>query len=447
MKYNIGMISLGCEKNRVDAEMMLAKIKGDRYNIVADINTADAVIVNTCGFIESAKEESIDEILNLVKIKKSKKQKLKYVVVTGCLAERYKNDLLIEIPQIDGIVGIGSNGEIKNILDKVFSNQKISKFGKKSDMPLTGDRILTTPGYYAYLKIADGCSNRCAYCAIPIIRGRFRSRPKEEILNEARKLVKGGVRELLVIAQDTTRYGEDLYGNLELPSLLRDLCKIEDLHWVRILYCYPERTTDELLDVIREEEKIVKYIDLPLQHCSGEVLHAMNRKGNKKSLTELILKIRKKIPDLVLRTTFICGFPGETKKNFNELVDFVKEIKFNKMGCFPYSREEGTPAFDMPGQIPDEVKENRCIELMKVQERISEEYGKNMIGKTIEVIVEGFDEESGFYFGRGEADAPDVDGRVFFDAKSENCSNLEGKFVNVRINDYQDYNLIGELGG
>lgn len=445
MKYNIGMISLGCEKNRVDAELMLAKIEGDKYNIVSDINKSDAVIVNTCGFIEASKEESIDEILDLVKIKKSGDRKLRYVIVTGCLAERYKNDLVKEIPEIDGIVGIGSNGQIRSILDKVFDGQRVRQFGRKSDMPLNGERMLTTPKYCAYLKIADGCSNNCAYCAIPIIRGRFRSRPKGEILDEAHKLVRNGVRELLVIAQDSSRYGEDLYGKLELSSLLRKLCRIDDLRWIRVLYCYPERITDSLLDVICEEEKIVKYIDLPLQHCSGKVLKAMNRTGDKKSLTELITKMRNKIPNLTLRTTFICGFPGETEENFEELLDFVREIKFNKMGCFPYSREEGTPAFNMPGQIPEKVKEKRCQKLMNVQEKVVEGYGKAMIGKTVEVLVEGFDDESGLWFGRSRADAPDVDGKVFFYKDLVGHDDLRGEFINVEIREYEDYNLIGEF--
>ncbi len=445
MKYNIGMISLGCEKNRVDAELMLAKIKGDKYNIVSDINKSDAVIVNTCGFIEAAKEESIDEILDLVKIKKSGDRKLRYIVVTGCLAERYKNDLVKEIPEIDGIVGIGSNGQIRSILDKVFDGQRVRQFGRKSDMPLNGERILTTPGYSAYLKIADGCSNNCAYCAIPMIRGRFRSRPKREILDEARRLVRSGVRELLVIAQDSSRYGEDLYGKLELAPLLRQLCKIDGLHWIRILYCYPERITDSLLDVICEEEKIVKYIDLPLQHCSEKMLKAMNRTGDRRSLTELITKMRRKIPNLTLRTTFICGFPGETEKNFEELLDFVREIKFNKMGCFPYSREEGTPAFNMPGQIPEKVKEKRCQKLMSVQEKIAEDYGKAMIGKTVEVLTEGFDNESGLWFGRSKADAPDIDGKVFFYKDLVRHDDLRGKFIYAKIKEYEDYNLIGEF--
>lgn len=445
MKFNIGMISLGCEKNRVDAEIMLAKINSSKYNIVSDISKCDAVIVNTCGFIRSAKEESIDEILNLVKMKKHTKGRLKYIMVTGCLAERYRNELVEEVPEIDAIIGIGSNGEIKDALDKVFDGGKVNKFSDKLNMPLSGERILTTPSYYAYLKVADGCSNRCTYCAIPIIRGRFRSRPKEDILQEAKDLANSGVKELMVIAQDTTRYGLDLYGKLSLATLLKDLCKIENLHWIRLLYCYPERITDELLNVIAEEDKIVKYIDLPLQHCNEDILRLMNRKGNKENLMKLISDMRNKIPNLTIRTTFICGFPGETQEHFNELKDFVKEVKFNKMGCFPYSREEGTPAFDMSNQVDEQVKNDRCLDLMLLQEGIAKEYGKNMIGRTLKVLTEGLDEESGLWFGRSETDSPDVDGKVYFGVKDNREISLEGKFVYVNIFEYRDYNLIGVM--
>ena len=446
MTYNIGLISLGCEKNRVDAELMLGRIQGEKYKIVTSIEQADAVIINTCGFIKEAKEEGIDEILNLIRFKKSKKEKLKHIIVTGCLAERYREHLVKEIPEIDGIVGIGSNGDIKEILDKIFNGEKVQYFGIKEKMPMEGKRILTTPNYFAYLKIADGCDNFCSYCAIPLIRGRFRSRPKEEIINEARTLAQNGTKEILVIAQDTTRYGEDLYGKLELPGLLKELCKIEGLHWIRVMYCYPERITDELLEVFSKEEKIVKYIDLPLQHCSQKVLKLMNRKGSREWLENLIHKMRVKIPNLILRTTFICGFPGETEENFSELMDFAQKVKFDNMGCFAYSREEGTRAFDLDNQIPEKLKQKRCKQLMKIQEEIAKSKWGFFIGKTVEVLTEGFDIDSGYWFGRSSAQAPEIDGKIFFTINEKNLAkNLEGKFVKVKLREYKNYNLIGDM--
>lgn len=442
--YNVGMISLGCEKNRVDAELMLGRIRGEKYNIVSNLEDADAVIVNTCGFIGPAKEESIDEILALIDAKKSEKSRLKHIIVTGCLAERYKRDLTSEIPGIDGLVGIGSNGKIKEILDEVFEDKKVSSFGRKDAMPLGGERVLTTPSYFAYLKIADGCDNFCSYCAIPMIRGRFRSRPKEDIINEAKRLVKSGVKEILLIAQDTTRYGQDLYGKIELPDLLNKLCEIDDLKWIRLMYCYPERITNELLDLIANQRKIVKYIDLPLQHCNSRILKLMNREGDRNQLENLIKKMRKKIPDLTLRTAFICGFPGETEEDFLELESFVRKIKFDKMGCFPYSMEEGTKAFNLPDQISDEIKEKRCIKLMKTQEKISENKGKDLVGTYIEVLVEGFDDKTMLYFGRSPSESPEVDGKVFFSTENqETFKSLSGEFVKVKINEYKDYNLVG----
>lgn len=446
MSYNIGMISLGCEKNRVDAELMLGKIKCEKYNIVSDLDVADAVIVNTCGFIRDAKEESIDEILSLVKIKLSKKARLKHIIVTGCLAQRYKEELVREIPEIDGIVGIGSNGKIMEILDRVFKDEKVSSFDKKEKMPLSGERILTTPKYFAYLKIADGCDNFCSYCAIPMIRGRFRSRPQEEIIDEAKNLVKRGVRELLVIAQDTTRYGEDLYGKLKLPDLLRELCKIKELHWIRLMYCYPERITDELLDLMAKEDKILNYMDIPLQHCDEKILRLMNRRGDRIWIENLVKKMRNKIPDLILRTTFICGFPGEGEKEFNELKSFVAKLKFDRVGCFAYSREEGTRAFDMPNQVNEEIREKRCMDIMKIQQKIAEDKEKKLIGQTVEVLTEGYDNESGFWFGRSRGEAPEVDGKIFFAPNEEAArENLEGKFTVVKINAYDNYNLIGTM--
>lgn len=448
MKHNVGMISLGCEKNRVDAEIILASVKG-RYNIVSDLNSAEAVIVNTCGFIKSAKEESIDEILNLAKLKNQSSSKLKYIVATGCLAERYKLKLLQEIPDLDGVVGIGSNSKIPQILDEVFADNKVTKFGNKCDIPLEGDRVLTTPKYYAYLKIAEGCNNGCAYCAIPMIRGRYRSRGTEDILKEAELLVKNGAKEIIVIAQDITRYGQDLHPKTNLASLLKKLAKIPDLQWIRLLYCYPEKITDELLEVIAYEEKILKYMDIPLQHCSESVLKNMNRQGNEESLSNLVLKIRKRIPNITIRTTFLCGFPGESRRDFAKLCKFVKKMQFDKVGCFAYSREENTKAFYMPNQIKSKVKQQRCKTLMQIQEKVNKSNLKKFItknkGEYIKVLVLQFDEITGYYIGRSERDAPQVDGKVLFRVKNPDLKVAEGDFVFVRIIGFWGYNLIGVI--
>lgn len=444
MKYNIGMISLGCEKNRVDAEMLLAKINNANYNIVSNINIADAVIINTCGFIEESKKESIDEIFSAVNVKKDKKSKLKAIIVTGCLAERYKNELIKEIPEVDGAVGIGSNGEILDVLDKIMHGQVIERFSPKENMPMDDQRLRTTPSHYAYLKVADGCDNRCSYCSIPIIRGGFRSRKIENVLSEAKVMAENGVKELLLMAQDTTRYGEDIYGKPALVSLLEQLCTVEGIEWIRLLYCYPDRITDDLLNLMNKEKKILKYIDLPLQHCNGRVLKDMNRRGNKETLSNLIKKIRKKVPEVVIRTTFICGFPGETEKEFNELLEFVRDIKFERMGSFTYSLEEDTKAYLMENQINEETKALRKDILMREQEKIMDEYGKSMCGKITQVITDGFSEESKMWEGRSYADSPDVDGRVYFTCQEKNKS-LYGKMVYVKILEYDYCDLIGEL--
>ncbi len=368
MSYNVTLLSLGCAKNRVDAEILLYNLKDAGYNIVSSVSLADVVIVNTCGFIDDAKKESIDEILSVAELKN--RGLIKAIIVTGCLAERYKNEVLKEIPEVDAVIGIGANNNIADVVDKAIMGVKTEDFPNKLLLPLNGKRIQTTPKYYAYLKVADGCDNRCTYCAIPLIRGKFRSRRMEDILSEAEYLAKNGVKELLVIAQDTTRYGEDIYGELKLPELLKKLCKIDGIKWIRILYCYPDRITDELIDVISKEEKVLNYIDIPLQHCNKRILKLMNRNGDKESLTNLLKKIRQKIPDVILRTTFICGFPGETDEEFNELAEFSKEIKFERMGCFMYSQEEGTPASYMDNQVDNEVKFRMQEILMEEQMRI-----------------------------------------------------------------------------
>ena len=441
MSYNVTLLSLGCAKNRVDAEILLYNLKDAGYNIVSSVSLADVVIVNTCGFIDDAKKESIDEILSVAELKN--RGLIKTIIVTGCLAERYKNEVLKEIPEVDAVIGIGANNNIADVVDKAIMGVKTEDFPNKLLLPLNGKRIQTTPKYYAYLKVADGCDNRCTYCAIPLIRGKFRSRRMEDILSEAEYLAKNGVKELLVIAQDTTRYGEDIYGELKLPELLKKLCKIDGIKWIRILYCYPDRITDELIDVISKEEKVLNYIDIPLQHCNKRILKLMNRNGDKESLTNLFKKIRQKIPDVILRTTFICGFPGETDEEFNELAEFSKEIKFERMGCFMYSQEEGTPASYMDNQVDNEVKFRRQEILMEEQMRIMEENSIKMLGKTITVLFEGYDDESNLYFGRSVADSPDIDGRVYFDILDKDVK--EGEFLNIKINKFDNCDLIGEI--
>lgn len=441
MPVKVGMVSLGCNKNQVDAERMLYKIKEAGYQLVADAALSDIVIVNTCGFIESAKQEAIETILEFGKLKEE--GRIRKIIVTGCLAERYKEEVGELIPEADAVVGIGCNDNILNVIDRVLANERPCTFGNKLDLPMTGGRIQTTLPFYSYLKVAEGCSNCCTYCAIPAIRGKFRSVPMEKLIEEAKKLADRGVKELNIIAQDSTRYGEDLYGECKLPELLTELCKIEKLKWIRILYCYPERLTDKLLDVIAKEDKIVKYIDLPIQHCCGDILKKMNRPGNEQELRALIEKIREKVPGVVLRTTLITGFPSETEKQFNQLADFVKDMRFDRLGCFAYSQEEGTKAAEMPDQIDEETKQRRADVIMEQQQIIMAQNNEKMIGKTIEVVTEGFDRYGECYFGRSAADAPDIDGKIFF--RSPERKLTSGSFVKVNITETLDYDLIGEI--
>lgn len=440
MEYSIGFVSLGCEKNRVDMEIMMAKLKKSGFVLNSDPSSSDIVIVNTCGFIESAKQESIDEIISFGKLKE--KGKLKLLVVTGCLAERYRDDIINELPEVDVVVGIGSNDNIVELIRKALSGNKVRSYSPKTCLPLEGERVLSTPPHSTYLKIAEGCDNHCTYCAIPIIRGPFRSRTMESIVNEARSLADRGVVELNIIAQDTTRYGEDLYGEQKLPELLSELCKIDGIKWIRLMYCYPDRITDKLLDVIANEVKIVKYLDLPLQHCNKRVLKTMNRFGDVHTLTELINKIRSKIPGIVLRTTFMVGFPGETDEEFEELTKFAYDVKFERMGCFAYSREEGTPADKLKNHLPEDIKYKRQDIIMNQQTVLMCRLNDNMIGKKITVLNEGFDEGLGLYFGRSASDAPLVDTKVYY--KSEVQDLIEGQFVEVTVTSHEDFNLIGK---
>ncbi len=435
----VAMVSLGCAKNRVDAEMMLYKIKEAGFTLEEDPAKADVAIVNTCGFIESAKQESIEEILELGKLKEE--GEIKHIVVTGCLAERYKEQIAKELPEADAVIGLGANGDIVETIKAVLDGNHTESFPDKNLMPLSDMRIQSTPRHYAYLRVADGCDNRCTYCAIPLIRGNFRSRKMEDIIEEAKYLAEGGVKELCVIAQDTTRYGEDIYGKLMLPQLLTELCKIEELCWIRVLYCYPDRITDELIDTIAKEDKIVKYIDLPLQHCNSRVLSAMNRRGNRESLTALINKIRERIPGVVLRTTLIAGFPTETEEEFDEVAEFAKEIGFERLGCFAYSTEEDTPAAEME-QVEEEERRYRANAIMEQQQYIMENFNQSRLDTIVEVLVEGFDRYAECYFGRSAADAPEVDPNVFFTAERKV---MAGEFVKVKITDILDCDLIGDM--
>ena len=442
MAYTVGMVSLGCAKNQVDGEVLMATLKNAGFQTVDDAALADIAIVNTCGFIESAKRESIEEILELAALKKE--GKIKKLVITGCLSERYQKEMHAELPEADAVLGIGANGDIAPLLTKMMEeNTYVESFPDKSRMPLCGDRELTTPSYFAYVKIAEGCDNRCSYCAIPLIRGGYRSRTMESIEAECKGLVANGAKELVLIAQDTSRYGIDLYGEYSLAKLMARLCRIDGLRWLRVLYCYPDSITDELLDTMAREEKIVPYIDLPLQHASGPILKAMNRRGDRQSLTALMNKIRERVPGVVLRTTLITGFPGETEEDFTELAEFVKDVKFERLGCFAYSQEEGTPAAELPGQLDEEVKAHRAELIMDRQMEIMERQGMELIGKTLEVLVEGYDRYAECWFGRSWRDAPDVDGKIFFTTGGKRPR--LGSFVQVRVEDCMDCDLTGRL--
>ena len=435
----ISMVSLGCPKNQVDAEMMLHLLKEAGFELSSEEAKADAIIINTCGFIEEAKKEAIENILEAARYKTE--GNCKAIIVTGCLAERYKDDVTEEIPEVDVCVGIGKNKDIAEIVKNALNGKFGNAFGQKYELNLNTPRILGGVPYSTYLKISDGCDNCCTYCAIPKIRGRMRSRTIEECVNEARMLAESGVKELTVIAQDTTAYGTDIYGEPKLCELLKELCKIEGLHWIRTLYTYPERISDELLDLIKKEKKLVRYLDIPIQHSNSEILRKMNRKGDNKSLRELINRIRTKIPEITIRTTLITGFPGETEEQFCELHEFVSEMEFDRLGCFPYSAEEDTVAATMPDQIDEQTKVDRMEHIMETQMTVSANKNKKKCGETVEVLIEGYDDYIKCYFGRSEADAPEIDGKVFFIAKRP----LKiGDFVKVKIFDTIEYDLMGE---
>ena len=438
MNYKVGMISLGCPKNQVDGEIMLSKLTKAGFETVSNIEDSDVMIINTCGFIEPAKAEAIETILEVAEYKNA--GLIDAIVVTGCLAERYKEEIRKEIPEVDAVIGIGADGDIVKVCQKALVGLKTEFFPDKCYLPINDERIPSTPSHWAYLKIAEGCDNRCSYCAIPSIRGRFRSRPVESIVNEAEYLAQRGVKELILVAQDTTKYGEDLYGKYSLDILLKELVKIDGIVWIRLFYCYPQRITDSLIDVIAKEDKICNYIDIPLQHADKDVLKSMNRIGSGEDYKALIDKMRAKIDGLSLRTTFMVGFPGETEKQFENLCNFVKDVKFDKMGCFTFSPEEDTPAYDMDNQVDEDIKSRRNEVLMDIQYGITEESNKARIGKTYKTIVDSFDGEK--YIGRSYLDSPEIDSGIIF--TSDNKLEI-GSFVNVLITDFDGYDLTGEV--
>lgn len=435
--FKVGMISLGCPKNQVDGEIMLEKLRQNNFEVAQSIEDADVMIINTCGFIEDAKTEAIENILEVAEYKKA--GLISAIVVTGCLAERYQSEIMKEIPEVDAVIGIGANIDIVKVCQKALMGILTENFPDKCYLPLDDKRMLSTPSHWAYLKLSDGCDNKCSYCAIPLIRGKYRERKIESILAEAKALAENGVKELILIAQDTTKYGLEQYGEYKLAELLKELCKIEQIQWIRLFYCYPDRVTNDLIDVIASEEKVCSYIDIPLQHCSEKILKSMNRSGSYNSLKEILQKMKKRIPDLSLRTTFMVGFPGETEEDFEELCNFVKDIKFDKMGCFAYSPEEDTPAYSFESQIDDDVKKRRAEVLMDIQYSITEKANKSRIGNVYKVIVD--EKNDGKYIGRSYLDSPEIDSGIFF--TSDNDLNV-GDFVQVKITDFDGYDLIGE---
>ncbi len=436
----IGFVSLGCPKNQLDTEVMLHHLLEAGYEITPDETEADIIVINTCAFIEAAKKEAIDNILDIAWFKENKS--LKGIIVTGCMTERYREAVLEEFPEVDAILGVGSIHKIVEAVKYVEEKGRgYSSFLDKDEVELGGDRVLTTPAHWTYLKIAEGCDNRCTYCAIPDIRGKFRSRPMEDIVKEAVGLEELGAKEIIVIAQDTTRYGLDLYGEYSLSKLLEELLKATKTARYRLLYCYPDKITDELCDVIANNDRIIKYIDIPVQHVNNDILRRMNRHGGEEAVRSAVKKLRERIPGITLRSTVIVGFPGETEEAFEELCEFIKETEFDRLGAFPYSPEEGTPAATFEGQIDEQVKIDRADIIMQTQYSIMEKKNEAMIGKTVRVLVEDFDPVSEMHFGRGDADAPEIDGKVYFSARRRIAP---GSIVSVKIEDVLDYDLCGK---
>lgn len=440
MPIKVGFVSLGCPKNLVNTENMLAILAQNGFEIVAEDVEADVIVINTCAFIESAKKEAIDNILDVAWLKEN--HTLKGIVVTGCLPERYKEEILKEMPEVDCILGTGSFGNICEAVQAAYEGKKYSSFEDKNTSNIGGERVITTPEYFAYLQIAEGCDNHCTYCVIPSIRGRFRSRPMSDILEEARNLAELGVKELCLIAQDTTRYGEDIYGVYSLDSLIHEISEIEGIEWIRVMYCYPDRITDGLINEFATNPKLVKYIDMPIQHISTPVLKRMNRRDTEESIRSVVKKLREAVPGMYIRTTVITGFPGETDADFDKLLSFIKETRFERLGAFIYSREEGTPAYDMPDQVPEKLKRRRHDAIMREQKRIHDSINKNSVGKIIRVINEGYDQVAESYYGRSFADAPEIDGKIYYSSPRRL---REGEFVDVLVNEVLDYDLTGRV--
>ena len=446
-KIKLFCVSLGCDKNLVDTEKMLGVAGGLGVSFTDDETEADAILINTCCFIGDAKEESVNTILEMARYKEE--GKCRALIVAGCLAQRYKQEIIDEIPEVDAILGTTSYEEIGNVLTRLFGEEKekkeehISCFHDLKELPETAKkRVMTTGGHYAFLKIAEGCDKRCSYCIIPYLRGPYRSVPMEQLLAEARELAENGVRELILVAQETTLYGKDLYGEKTLPKLLHELAQIPGIYWIRIQYCYPEETTDELIQTIKTEEKVCHYLDIPIQHASDRILKRMGRRTHKAELKERIGALRREIPDIALRTTFICGFPGETEEDHEELMEFVDEMEFERVGVFTYSAEEDTPAYSYPDQIPEEVKEERRADVMELQQEIAFEHCENMVGKVLDVMIEGKVADEPAYVGRTYMDAPNVDGLIFVNADEMLMS---GDFVRVKVTGANEYDLIGEV--
>ena len=443
-KIKLFCVSLGCDKNLVDTEKMLGLLNSEGYAFTDDEGEADAILINTCCFIGDAKEESVNTILEMARLKEE--GRCRALVVAGCLAQRYKEEILEEIPEVDGILGTTSCDEIVNVLNGILGREKqapVSCFPDLAEPPTGGEnRVVTTGGYYAHLKIAEGCDKRCTYCIIPYLRGSFRSVPMEQLGQEAGQLAEQGVKELILVAQETTLYGKDLYGGKTLPKLLHELAKVPGIQWIRLQYCYPEEITDELIEAIRTEEKVCHYLDIPIQHASDRILRRMGRRTNQAQLREMIAKFRREIPDIALRTTLISGFPGETQEDHEELMTFVDEMEFERLGVFAYSAEEDTPAYSFPDQVPQEVKEERRDEIMQLQQEIAFEKSEDMVGRVLTVLIEGKVVDEPAYVGRTYMDAPGVDGLIFVNADVELMS---GDFVRVRVTGSAEYDLIGEI--
>lgn len=440
MAIKVGFVSLGCPKNLLNTEVMLAKLVDHGMELVAEDIEADVIVINTCAFIESAKNEAIENILDIAWLKKNRS--LKGIVVTGCLPQRYREEIFKEMPEVNCILGTGSLDDICEAVEIAYKGGTFSSFGNIDKVALGGERVVTTPEYFAYVQIAEGCDNFCSYCVIPSIRGRFRSRNMTEIVDEVKDLASIGVREVCLVAQDTTRYGEDIYGTYALDSLIEEISKIDEIKWIRVLYCYPDRITDGLIEEFKTNDKLLKYIDMPIQHINDDILSAMNRRDTSAGIKSIIDKLRREIPGIVIRTTVIVGFPGETEKQYKELRDFIKETKFERLGVFEYSREERTPAYDMPNQVPESVKKKRMEAIMSDQNRIHNDFNARFVGSELEVLCEGYDEVSESFYGRSYADAPDIDGKIYFSSPKRI---REGEFVKVAVTEVIDYDLVGKL--